>query len=319
MEAGELALYITSMLASALLLWKGADWLVEAATRIARVWGVSDLVIGLTVVSFGTSAPEFAVTVFGALQGHSNIPVGNVVGSNVFNLGFILGSCAALVGLKTTSVIVYRDGIFLIFVTCLLRFFLQDQSLDPWEGAVMFSMLIAYNIFLFTRKEFDVDDDEMPEGVANKMDYLWLLVGIAAVVLGGELMLYGAKGIAKGFGISDWPIAVTFVAAATSLPEFATSMMAIYRGQHGLSVGNLIGSDLFNLLGVLGVAGMLGPLYPDTAALNSTTLLIVMVCVVVLFMRTGWKVGRLEGTVLVVGNLIRWVFDFMGSGSGPAS
>lgn len=319
MEAGDLALYITSMLASALLLWKGADWLVEAATRIARVWGVSDLVIGLTVVSFGTSAPEFAVTVFGALQGHSNIPVGNVVGSNVFNLGFILGSCAALVGLKTTSVIVYRDGIFLIFVTCLLRFFLQDQSLDPWEGAVMFAMLIAYNIFLFTRKEFDVDDDEMPEGVANKMDYLWLLVGIAAVVLGGELMLYGAKGIAKGFGISDWPIAVTFVAAATSLPEFATSMMAIYRGQHGLSVGNLIGSDLFNLLGVLGVAGMLGPLYPDTAALNSTTLLIVMVCVVVLFMRTGWKVGRLEGSVLVIGNLIRWVFDFMGSGSGPAS
>ncbi|MDF1664430.1 MAG: calcium/sodium antiporter [Planctomycetota bacterium] len=319
MEAGELALYITAMLASTVLLWKGADWLVEAATKIARVWGVSDLVIGLTVVSFGTSAPEFAVTVFGAMQGHSNIPVGNVVGSNVFNLGFILGTCAALVGLKTTSVIVYRDGIFLIFVTCLLRFFLQDQALDPWEGVVLFSMLVAYNVFLFTRKEIDLDDDEMAEGVADKSDYVWLLIGIIAVVAGGELMLYGAKGIAKGFGISDWPIAVTFVAAATSLPELATSMMAIYRGQHGLSVGNLIGSDLFNLLGVLGVAGMLGPLYPDTAALHSTTLLIVMVCVVVLFMRSGWKVGKFEGTVLVVGNLIRWVFDFMGSGSGPAS
>jgi cation:H+ antiporter len=317
MDAGDLTLYIGAMLASALLLWKGADWLVEAATKIARTWGISDLVIGLTVVSFGTSAPEFAVTVFGAWQGEANIPVGNIVGSNVFNLGFILGGCAALVGLKTTPILVYRDGIFLIFVTCLLRFFLQDYSFEPWEGAVLFSMLVAYNVYLFTRKDLDMDEDEMAEGKAETSDYVWLVIGMIAVVAGGELMIFGATNIAAAFGISDWPIAVTFVAAATSLPEFATSMMAIYRGQHGLSVGNLIGSDLFNLLGVLGVAGMLGPLHPETAALNSTSLLIPMVVVVILFMRSGWKVGRNEGIFLVLVNLVRWISDFMGASGGP--
>lgn len=320
------AMNLSFVVFSTLLLWKGADWLVEAATKIARSLGVSDLVIGLTIVSFGTSAPEFAVTIFSTINGKHDLPVANIVGSNVFNLGFILGGCAAFASLKTTKTVVYRDGLFLIFVTLLLRFFLGQTSNSIFndgitaadsggaiftkiEGGIMFGLLIAYNIFLFTRKE-GVDDDEIAEGEATWHDWGWLLMGLIGVVSGGKMMEHGAVNIATAMGVSEWAIGVTIVAAATSLPEFATSMMAIYRGRHGLSVGNLIGSDLFNLLGVLGLAGILGPLHPSTEAIMSTNLLIGMVVLVVVFMRTGYEVSRTEGLFLVVLNLIRWIYDF---------
>ena len=169
-----LALNFVYVVIAAGMLWKGADWLVEAATRIARSLGVSDVVIGLTVVAFGTSAPEFAVTVYGALMGEADIPVANVVGSNVFNLGFILGGCAALIGMKTTPTIVYRDGSVLIAVTMLLYFFLGDGIFSKVEGAILFSLLVCYIAFLFLRRGGDaelVDDEEIAEGKAEPVDY----------------------------------------------------------------------------------------------------------------------------------------------------
>ncbi len=295
-------------------LWKGANELVESASRIAAAFGVSDLVIGLTVVAFGTSAPEFAVTLNASLKGQSDISVGNIVGSNIFNLGFIMGSVAMIRSIRTNKKLVYRDGVFMILVTFLLLFFFQDLHLERWEGIFLFSLLIIYLVFLFIKKEPLDDAGDDSDAYADKSswkDALILPITIGIVVLGGHLLVDSATFLAKSAGISEWVIAVTIVAAGTSAPEMATSLAAVIKGKYGMSAGNLIGSDLFNILGVLGVAGMVNPLIVNPGALGSLAMLSGMVILVVFFLRTGWKLERWEGAVLFLIGLGRWIYDFM--------
>ncbi|MBU2512837.1 calcium/sodium antiporter [bacterium] len=307
---------------SILLLWKGSDWVVTSASNIAFSLGISDLVIGLTVVALGTSAPEFAVTISAAIAGKADISVSNVVGSNIFNLGFILGGTASVYAISTTPKLVYRDGFFLIFVTILLSFFLFGTDLfSPTptttgamtrvEGSILVLLFLAYLSMLFIKKE-DITDGIEHEKVSWK-DGLLLILGLAAVVYGGHLLVNSSSNIAKAFGVSDWVIGVTIVAAGTSAPELATSIMALVKGRHGMAIGNLIGSDLFNLLGVLGLAAIIRhPLEVSPEARSSMYMLMGMVVLVVIFMRTNWKISRLQGFTLVVINLVRWIFDFMG-------
>lgn len=297
------------LIVSIALLWKGADWVVESATVIAWTLGVSDLVIGLTVVAMGTSAPEFAVTVGAALKGYGNISVGNVVGSNIFNLGFILGGVAAIRGLETNRRLVYRDGTMLILTSICLLIFLRDLTMARWEGAVLFCGLIFYIGMLFLRGE---PLEESPEALhrAKLKDVLFLLIGLASVVLGGHWLVESASFLARALGLSEWVIGVTIVAMGTSAPEFFTSLVASLKGRHGMSAGNLIGSDLFNLMGVLGLAGMMRSMQVDQAAWYSLLTLLGMMVIVVIFMRTGWRVSRREGIFLVTVNLVRWILDF---------
>ena len=291
-------------------LWLGADWVVESASRIGKKFGMSDLVIGLTIVAFGTSAPEFAVTISAALNGQGDISVGNVVGSNIFNLGFVLGGVAAIRAISTTPKLVYRDGFFLIGVTILLRIFVNDLNISHIEGAFMIALLAVYMGYLLWKRE-GMHSDEIAAGEANWMDGLKLLGGLTLIVGGGHFLVESASNLARAFGVSEWVISVTIVAAGTSTPELATSLTAVLKGQHGISIGNLIGSDIFNLLGVLGVATLLNPhMTVDPGARISISILIVMVALVVLFMRTGWRISRTEGAGLVVINLIRWWMDF---------
>lgn len=291
-------------------LWKGADWLVEAASRIGKNFGLSDLVIGLTIVALGTSAPEFAVTIAAALKGHSDISIGNVVGSNIFNLGFVLGGVAAIHPIVTTRKLVYRDGIILIGITILLRFFVNDLRMTTVEGAVLVVALLAYIGFLLWQRE-ERNTDEVADGDVTWLDWVKLLTGLVLVVGGGHYLVEGASAIARIFGMSEWVIGVTIVAAGTSTPELATSLTAVIKGRHGISIGNLIGSDIFNLLGVLGVATLLNPhMTVDAGARMSLNVLIIMVTVVVIGMRTGWKISRLEGGALVIINLVRWIANF---------
>ncbi len=298
------------LIGSILLLWKGSAWLVDSATRIGRKFNLSDMTIGLTIVAFGTSAPEFAVTVSAAITGKANISVGNVVGSNIFNLGFILGGCALFKALKTNRALVYRDGGLLIATSLLLMLFLYDHHLARWEGIVLFAGLFGYLSLLFLVKK-KVDEDEMPAGAATWMDYPMLLLGIGSVACGGHLLTMAATELARFMGVSEWVIAVTIVAAGTSAPEFATSLMAAAKGRAGMSLGNLIGSDLFNLLGVLGVAGMIRPLTVTEDSVASIYLLVGMCVVTVLFMRSGWTLKRWEGATLVGIGLLRWSVDFL--------
>jgi cation:H+ antiporter len=306
-----LAIDLPLIVLSIALLWKGADFLVESASRIGKQLGLSELVIGLTIVAFGTSAPEFAVTVQAALAGRSDISVGNVVGSNIFNLGFVLGGVALIKAIGTNRPVVYRDGFFLIFVTLLLRVFIADQSLSTLEGASMLALLAAYLLLLFYQRDPLNDGEEEIEGKATRRDWLILLGSLVAVVGGGHLLVESASAVARAFGVSDWVIGVTIVAAGTSAPELATSLVAALRGHQGLSIGNLLGSDIFNLLGVLGTAAVLNPhMTVDADALGSVSLLVLMVCVVVFFLRTGWRLSRTEGFLLVAVNALRWYADF---------
>lgn len=289
-------------------LWWGAVWVVESASRIAKRLGVSELIIGLTVVAMGTSAPEFAVTVGAALKGQGDISIGNVVGSNIFNLGFILGGVAMVRAIKTTRSLVYRDGIIMIGITLLLLFFLRDLFMERWEGAILMSLLAAYIALLIYQR--DGSEEELPEGNFQWMDIPRLLGGLALVVISGHYLVESASSLARAVGVSEWVIGVTIVAAGTSAPELVTSLIAVLRGHYGISAGNLIGSDIFNLLGVLGLAAVLQPMNIDPGAYASLYVLTGMVLLVVIMMRTGWKLSRWEGAILVVINIVRWIMDF---------
>lgn len=302
------------VLVSIIMLWKGADWLVDSAAEIAHSLKISDLVVGLTVVAFGTSAPEFAVTISAALTGQTDISIGNVIGSNIFNLGFILGGTAIIRPIATSSKLFNRDGLFLLATTALIfiLFFgfngwTPDDNFSKLEGGLLFALLIGYIIFLFIKKD---PPEKIHPNSATLQSYIYFFIGLVMIVYGGHLMVKHASNVAHAMGISDWVIAVTIVAAGTSAPEFATSVSAAMKGRHGIAIGNLIGSDLFNLLGVLGLAGILNPTYISEGIFNSVFLLVMMVGLALLMIRTNWKISRPEGILLVSINLVRWYFDF---------
>jgi len=299
---------IVILLVSIIVIGKGAVWLVDAAARVAKHFGISELVIGLTVVAFGTSAPEFGVTILAAIRGMGDISVGNIVGSNIFNLGFILGGTAIIHSLKTSRTIVFRDGFFLLFGGILLSVFLWDLTLSKIEGIVLFTLLVLYLLYLYFKKE--TIETEEPTHAMYRWDPILLFVGIGLVIVGSHFLVESAVNIARFMGVSDWVIGATIIAAGTSAPEFATSLTAAMKSRYGMSVGNLIGSDIFNLFGVLGIAGIMRNLSVSHDAHINLIILSFMIAVVIIFMRTGWVVSRKEGIILVMIGLLRWIYSF---------
>jgi cation:H+ antiporter len=296
------------------LLWKGAEWVVHAAARMASRFGLSQVVIGMTVVAIGTSAPEMVVTLVAALRSQPEISVGNVVGSNIFNLGFILGGCAVLRTIPTSGTLVRRDAAMLLLASLLLvLLFIGDLRLGNVEGLVMMGMLAGYVLYLLHRREeheeAEIDPDEIPGGQAGFWDYPLLLLGLAAVIGGAHLLVQEASSLARMMGLSEWAIGITIVAGGTSLPELATSIAAVLRGHSGMVAGNLIGSDLFNMLGVLGLAAVLQPLQIHYTAMPSLFMMTGMVFLVLVFMRTGWRLTRAEGLFLMLLAILRWSTD----------
>ncbi len=303
---------ILIILLSIAFIAKGAIWLVDSAANIASRLGISELVIGLTVVAFGTSAPEFVVTIMSAFRDSPDVSVGNIVGSNIFNLGFILGGTAIIHSLRTSRTLVQRDGVFLLFGTILLTVLLWDLTLNHVEGAVLFTLLIGYIGFLYWKKEtIESDESEISKGKFRRMNIFTLILGMGMVVGGSHFLVESAIDVATEIGVSEWVIGVTIVAAGTSAPEFATSITAALRGRHGMSVGNLIGSDLFNIIGVLGLTAILRDLSVDIGARSNLIFLIAMVVIVLIFMRTGWQISRKEGIILFMVALARWIYSFI--------
>lgn len=296
-------------------LWKGSDKMVDSASRIAARFGISDLVIGLTVVAIGSSAPEFAVTITAAFKGQADISVSNIVGSNIFNLGFILGSVVLIRELNTNSTLVYRDGVFMIVITAMLLLFFHDLFLSRVESTIMMATLTAYILFLLLKKKpvelRNISDDEQAtnDEQATYKDVFILPGCICVIFAGGHYLVDSATFIARVAGISEWVIGVTIVAAGTSTPEMATSIAAAVKGRHGMSAGNVIGSDIYNILGVLGLAAFINPLQINPEGFKSLIMLCGMVVLVTIFMRTGWKLSRWEGGFLICIALARWIMD----------
>ena len=286
-------------------LWWGAVWVVDSASSIASRLGISEIVIGLTVVAFGTSAPEFAVTLLAALRNQADISVGNIVGSNIFNLGFILGGVAIVRTIKTTGKLVFRDGSILLISSLVLVYFLFDNSLSRIEGAILFVSLFIYLFFLFIKK--DTIDEEIETGPYHWYEIPKIIIGLGLIVGGGYFLVDSASHLARMIGLSEWVIGVTIVAAGTSAPEFATSLIAIVKKKHGISAGNLVGSNIFNLLGVLGLAATMRPMAVDNTAFMSIIMLTGLTVIVLFLMRTGWRISRQEGIVLVILNLLVYI------------
>lgn len=297
-------IHVAVIVGTILALWGGAVWVVESASRIAKKFGLSQLVIGLTVVAIGTSAPEFAVSISAALSGKLSISVGNVVGSDIFNLGIILGFVAILGSVKTDRTLLYRDGSLLVIVGLIMVLFFYDLELSLFEGILLVSTLLIY-IFILLRSKAPIEE-EIPEGDFSWKDIPMLIIGIALIVGGAHYLVQSASEVARNFGISEWMIGITIVAAGTSIPEFATSVVAIVRGKQGISIGNLIGSDIFNLLGVLGVASIIRPLEISQSDYYSIIILSAYLILLFAMMRFKWKIGKVEGTILILLAIFRW-------------
>ncbi len=300
-------LNILILLASIFFLWIGADWFIESSSYFAKKLHISELIIGLTVVAFGTSAPEFAVSVGAALKGHSAISIANVVGSDIFNLGFILGIVAIFHALPVEHKLLRRDGFFLLFISLLLLFVFRDHRFSRLEGVLFLAVFLTYLVVLFFSKGNFYSDVRVKELGWKAVPMF--AVGLGLIIAGSHYLVNSASQIARSLGVSEWLIGVTVVAAGTSTPELATSLVASFKGRASLSIGNLIGSDIFNIAGVLGVAAALHPMDLPPVYTTSLILMVAMIVVLLFFMRTQWKLTRLEGAVLILFGLFRWLVN----------
>jgi cation:H+ antiporter len=312
------------IVATVLGLWVGARLLVDSAVRLARRVGLSELTIGLTVVAAGTSAPELVVTTDAALNGFGDIAVGNVVGSNVYNLAFILGVVSLLRVIPVERSLVHRDGVVLLASTLLAGVVMVDLTITRPEGALLVGLLVAYTGYLLWTgadpAEADVRDSEeraVPTALTERLsfpgrDVVFLVAGLAVVLVSGDLLVGAASTLARAAGLSDSVVGGTIVAAGTSTPEFAVSLVAVRRGRLGVSVGNVVGSNVFNVLGILGVAAVVRPLSFGGVALETVAWLAVVATAMVAALWTGRRLTRPEGGLFAASELARWVLGLLG-------
>ena len=265
---GNILLNILFLIIGFVLLIKGADYFVDGAAAAAKLMKISTLVIGLTVVAFGTSAPELAVSLAAAVKGSNSIALGNVVGSNMLNFFLILGISAIITPIAAKKDVLSRDyTISLIAAALVFVLGFIGQRLGRIDGIILTACVIAYVVFLIISSKKKGDDGgEDFKTLSPIKCVLFILIGLAAVVLGGQLVVTGAQTIAKALGMSEALIALTVVALGTSLPELVTSIMAARKGETDLALGNVLGSNIFNLLLILGVSAVVRPMVPDTPA-----------------------------------------------------
>jgi cation:H+ antiporter len=289
----------------------GAEAMVRGASRLAVSWGISPLVVGLTVVAFGTSAPEMAVSVGAALSGASDLAIGNVVGSNIANVLLILGISALIAPLLVHEQIIRQEIPIMIGASLVVVAMALDGNIGRVEAALLFALVIAYTVFLVVqsrRASKDAEDEFASEIPTSQWDRHWgvqaalVLGGLALLVLGADWLVGAAVVFAKHFGVSDLVIGLTVVAVGTSMPEIATSLIAALRGQRDIAVGNVVGSNIFNLLAVLGAAGLVstGGLDVPEAARNFdlwVMLAVAFACLPILL--TGREIARWEGVVFL--------------------
>ncbi len=243
------------------MLFYGADFIVKGGSQLASRFGLSPIVIGLTVVAFGTSLPELVVSIVAAIEGSSPIAIGNVVGSNIANVGLVLGLSSLIFPLKINLIQIKRDLIIYIFVCAIFSLFCMNGTITREEGLILFLSVIMYTWYSFYNPTISDNKNIIDENPSKLwMLYLFIFSGIALLSFGANLFIKGAIDIARYFGISEIVIGMSIVALGTSLPELATSVIASFRKEHGISIGNIIGSNLFNLLSVIGIVSLLSPI-----------------------------------------------------------
>ena len=291
-----------------LVLW-GADRLTEGSVAVAERMNIPQIVIGLTVVAMGTSMPEFCVSLISALKGTPDLAVGNVVGSNIFNSLFIVGITAAIAPMAILRATVMKDIPFALVASVILLMMCLDGRIGRIDAAVLFSLFM---IFMFmTLKSAKINKQELEEenNLAEKalkrvpkmspaMSVVWILAGLACLIGGSTLFVEGASKLATSLGVSEAVVGLTIVAGGTSLPELATSIVSARKGSSGIAIGNVLGSNVFNILGILGVTGLICPMQFQGITDTDLSMLVISMIMIWFFSFTKYIIERWEGLIL---------------------
>jgi cation:H+ antiporter len=311
-----------------LLVWS-ADRFIAGAAAASRYAGMPPLLIGMVVVGFGTSAPELVVSVISAVEGNPGLAIGNAYGSNIANIALVLGLTALISPITVKSGVLRKELPILFGVTLLGSALLLDLYLsrvDAWILLFVFVVVMSWSIWLGFKQRQDslassVDDMLLEHPMTLKAALIWLLVGMTLLVVSSRILVWGAVEIARGFGVSDLIIGLTVVAIGTSLPELASSLSAIRKGEHDLAIGNVIGSNLFNTLAVVGIADAISPLAIEREVLYRDCLLMILLTFALFLVRVGpdgqKRISRLGGFLLLMvylgysGYLISKVFGIL--------
>lgn len=306
-----------------LLLMKGADYFVDGASAIAKKLRIPSIVIGLTIVAFGTSAPELAVSLSAALKGSNDIAIGNVVGSNLFNTLVVLGASAAITPVIVKKDIIKRDYPLSMIAAILLGILSMDTILGKadnmkigrLDGVVLLVLFVCFvvNTIRSGLKERNADVDETLESVNMPLwkSILIIVVGLAGIIIGGDLSVESAKEIARAFGMSEVLIGLTIVAFGTSLPELVTSIVAARKGENDIAVGNVVGSNIFNILLILGLSATILPMNMSNTYLYDILMLIIVTVVTYIPIAKTKKVNRGVGIAMVVTYLLYTIYLIM--------
>ena len=287
---------------------KGADLFVEGASSVAKMLGIPTLVIGLTLVSIGTSAPEFAVSLTASIKGSNDLSFGNIVGSNIFNTFIVIGVSAILTPLVVSKNMQKFDlpilaGIYLLLA--LFAFVISPGTIVLWESIILFSLTIIYTIFLIFREKKDAPKEEVVEDENKKpwwVNLIYIAIGLTGIIIGGDFVVDGAKEIASKLGMSEMLIGLTIVAIGTSLPELVTSIVAARKGENDIAVGNAIGSCIFNVILILGFCSILTPATVDTRpffALFDVLVMMLTVILIFIFSLKKREINKYHGIIMI--------------------
>lgn len=294
---------LTLLILSLMVLYIGAGWLVQGGSALALKANISPLVIGLTIVAFGTSAPELAVSLGATLRGQGDIAIGNIVGSNIFNIGVILGVSATICPLQVKKQLLRIDIPIMLAATILFTILFWNGTLGRMEGLFFLTGIIIYTLFslLYSRKQEEEPNLELEEQPKHwAVDTLTIIGGLVVLVFASRLLVDNAVSIAKELGVSEAVIGLTIVAAGTSMPELATSVVAAYKHKTDIAIGNIVGSNLFNILAIAGSCSLMHPI--EAKNVNYIDLLVMLAISILLLplMKSGQKISRTEGAALIL-------------------
>ncbi|MBP7748940.1 MAG: calcium/sodium antiporter [Aliarcobacter sp.] len=309
-----MVLYLSAIIAGfAILVWS-ADKFVDGAASTARHLGMPSLLIGILIVGFGTSAPEMVVSAIAAMEDNPSLALGNALGSNIVNIALILGVTAIVAPITVNSKIVKKEIPLLLLIVLASGYLLFDNTLTFNEGLILlfgFFSLVGWSIFAAIKGKGDALESEMEDELVEhamslKVGIIWLLIGLVLLIASSRLLVWGAVGIAHEFGVSDLIIGLTIVALGTSLPELAASVIAARKGEHDIAIGNVVGSNMFNILAVIGIATVIAPMNNiPFEVLQRDWIVMLALTIALLVMAYGFKgkdgkITRLEGTILII-------------------
>jgi len=306
-------LYLLSIVVGFVILVWSADKFVEGAASTAKHLGMPSLLIGILIVGFGTSAPEMVVSAIAAMEGNPGLALGNAIGSNIVNVALILGITALVTPIVVNSKIIKKEIPLLLVIVLITGYLLLDNSLTFFEGVILlagFFSLIIWSIYTALKSRGDTFGTEMDaELIENELSLkagiIWLIVGIVLLIASSRLLVWGAVGVAQEFGVSDLIIGLTIVALGTSLPELAASVVAARKGEHDIAIGNVVGSNMFNLLAVIGIATVISPMNNiPIEVLQRDWIIMFLLTIILLVMAYSFKnkegvITRVEGLILV--------------------